>query len=136
MYEKPYPAIIHMFPSYVVTVMFVRFRSYPHRLQISLVETHCVGGISKHKLVTSLGSIPVPYTAADRVEFFLEFRARINWLGDRVSHKQRAATISTVAKRVPFPTAEEIENTQIESALQAGAPTRRQRSSINLASTE
>lgn len=96
--------------------MFVRFKSSPRRLHLSLVETRRVDGKVKHDHIASLGSIPVPFTTPDRLDFTASFNERISRLDNRITPEQREAIIVAIGKRIPWPTPEELKVAQIQAA--------------------
>jgi hypothetical protein len=95
--------------------MFVRFRLTQTSLQASLVETRREGGKVRHHHVTSLGSVAVPATVADRVAFWTRVHGRIARLGNRLG-PDTGKIIGALHERVPMPTPDEQRELQLENA--------------------
>jgi hypothetical protein len=98
--------------------MFVRFRSSPRRLQLSLVETRREGGKVRHEHVASLGAITTPLTVADRVEYWQNLHQRLGRLANRLDGETQAKILGAVHARVPMPTVDEIHALNLEEAKQ------------------
>jgi hypothetical protein len=94
--------------------MFVRFRSTKTRLQLSLIQTMRVDGRVRHEHVGSLGSIRVPATAYDRLEFWQKLHQRLQRLDNRVDDIGRIMT--AVHERVPMVTLDEQRELKISTA--------------------
>jgi hypothetical protein len=101
--------------------MFVRFRSSPRRLQLSLVETRRVAGKVRHEHVASLGAIATPLTVAGRVEYWQALHQR---LANRLDSETQAKILGAVHARVPMPTVDEIHVLNLEQAKQHEAACR------------
>jgi hypothetical protein len=95
--------------------MFVRFRQ-GHRLQVSLVETRRVDGKVRHEHVAGLGTIDVPPSVADRVEFWRRLHERLGQLSNRLDTAAQGKILGEIHARVPMVTVEELRAVQLENA--------------------
>jgi hypothetical protein len=95
--------------------MFVRFRQTPSRLQVSLVEGRRVGGKVRHEHIASLGSILVPFTAADHIAFWDRACERIDRLANRIGG-DKGKIIGAIDARIPIFAGEDILTVQRECA--------------------
>ena len=98
--------------------MFVRFRSSPRRLQLSLVETRRIDGKVRHEHVASLGAVATPLTVAGRVEYWQALHQRLGRLANRLDGEMQAKILGAVHARVPMPTVDEIHALNLDEAKQ------------------
>jgi hypothetical protein len=98
--------------------MFVRFRSTPTRLQLSLIETRREAGKVRHEHLASLGALPYPPEVADRVEFWQRLFERLGRLGNRLAGEAQSDILAAIHARVPMPTTDEVRAVQLEHAKQ------------------
>jgi hypothetical protein len=99
--------------------MFVRFRSTPRRLQLSLVERHRVDGrVVHHEHIASLGALRHPPESTDRVEFWRRLFQRLGRLGNRLDGATQGEILTAVHARVPMPTTDEVQAVRLEHAKQ------------------
>jgi hypothetical protein len=98
--------------------MFVRFRSSPRRLQLSLVETRKEGGKVRHDHIASLGAIAAQPTVANRVEYWQALHQRLGRLANRLDGEMQAKILGAVHARVPMPTVDEIHALNLDEAKQ------------------
>jgi hypothetical protein len=95
--------------------MFARFRQTPSRLQVSLVEGRRIGGKVRHEHIASLGSIPIPAAAADRIAFWGVAGDRLERLANRIG-SEKEKIISAIHARIPLFDGEDIRSVQRENA--------------------
>ena len=96
--------------------MFARFRDTGRRLQVSLVETVRDGGRVRHVHIAGFGSVGIPQTAADRIEFWTKLGARLLGLSNRIDGKARDAIIAAIAARIPLPERDDRQAVNLERA--------------------
>jgi hypothetical protein len=96
--------------------MFARFRSTPHRLQVSLVETRRTAGRVRHEHVAALGSARVPLSRQNRLQFWEQLHPRLARLANRLDSEAQAKILASVHARVPMVTADERQALQIVAA--------------------
>ena len=96
--------------------MFVRFRKSSRRLDVSLVETQRVSGKARQAHIAGLGSIPLPLTVADRMDFWARIHSRIARLSNRLGGNDLNKILGALFERIPMPTAEEQRALQLENA--------------------
>jgi hypothetical protein len=96
--------------------MFVRFRQSASRLQLSIVETRRVDGKVRHEHIASLGSVAMPITVADRINFWVKLHERLGRLTNRIDPKTLRCIYDAVNARVPLVTVEEQQALQLENA--------------------
>jgi hypothetical protein len=96
--------------------MFARFRQTPHRLQISIVNTHRVGGKVRHEHVASLGSIELPQSVAGRIAFWQRGNERFAELSSRIDPVSRVKIRTNLRARIPIVTPDEQRALQLASA--------------------
>jgi hypothetical protein len=92
--------------------MFVRFRQTVRRLQVSLVETRRADGRVRHEHIAGLGSIAVPPTGADRIQFWSGCTRRVC----QIALGPPSTARSWPRSRIPMPTLDERRTLQIEGA--------------------
>jgi len=80
--------------------MFVRFRQSCDRLALSIATTERATGKVRAEHIASLGSISLPLTVADRIQFWHRLHERLARLGNRV----------------PMPTMDELHAEQLKNA--------------------
>jgi hypothetical protein len=95
--------------------MFARFHQTPSRLQVSLRESRRIGGKPRCEHIASLGSIPMPATVADRVEFFRKLSERLRKLSNRIGD-ERAKIVNAIVGRIPRITDDDMRTLQRENA--------------------
>lgn len=95
--------------------MFVRVRQSARRLQLSLVDTRRVGGKVHHEHVAGLGSIRLPPSPADRIEFWTRLHERLAKLGNRIGAAEHKI-MADVHARIPMPTPDDQRGVQLENA--------------------
>jgi hypothetical protein len=81
--------------------MRARFRLQHRRLQISLVHSHRVDGRVQEDHVAALGSVPVPMTVADRIEFWDQAHDRLARLANRLGTDGYAKIAKELRAKVP-----------------------------------
>jgi hypothetical protein len=96
--------------------MFVRFRERLTRLQVSVVETRRVEGKVRHEHVASLGSIEMPLSVADRIEFWRRLHERLMRLSNRIDGATQIKVLDAIHGRIPMVTPDEQRALQIENA--------------------
>lgn len=96
--------------------MFVRFREYRQRLQVSLVETRRVGVKVRHEHNASLGAVEMPSTVADRIAFWQGVNDRLGKLSNRLDPTTQGKVRGELHARVPMVTPEEQRALQLENA--------------------
>lgn len=96
--------------------MFVRFRQSGRRLQVSLVETRRVGGKIAHDHIGGLGSIGVPQSPADRIEFWTKLHQRLAALANRIHGETHGKVLGSIHARIPMPTQDDQRTVQLENA--------------------
>jgi hypothetical protein len=96
--------------------MFARFRESPRRLQVSVVETRRVEGKVRHEHVASLGSIGLPLSVPDRIEFWLRLHERLMRLSNRIDGSTQIKVLDAIHARIPMVTPDEQRALQIENA--------------------
>jgi len=92
--------------------MFARFRQVRDRLNVSLVEAARVGPEVRQSHVASLGSVPLPPSPADRVQFWLKAHRRLSTLSNKMDAEMREAVVAAIHARLLIPTAEDQEATK------------------------
>src|SRR5260370_28434408 len=95
--------------------MFVRFRQ-ARRLQVSLIETRRVDGKVRHEHVSGLGTIDVPPSVADRVEFWRQLHERLGQLSNRLDAATQAKGLGDVHAKIPMVTSEETRALHLHNA--------------------
>ena len=98
--------------------MFVRFRETTDRLQMSLVETRRIGGKVRHEHVASFGSVPLPLTVSDRIEFWIQLHERLAKLSNRIDATTQGKTLGAIHARVPMVTPDEERALQLDNATE------------------
>src|SRR5260370_32395228 len=93
--------------------MFVRVRQAAGRLQLSLVETRRDGGKVYHEHVAGLGSVRLPLSPADRIEFWTKLHPRLAKLGNRMDAAMHGKILASVHDRIPMPTADDQRAVQL-----------------------
>jgi hypothetical protein len=96
--------------------MFARFRHTQSGLQVSLVETRRVAGKVNHEHVASLGSVAMPATVADRLQFWSRLHERLGKLANRVSPDAQGKVLGEIHLRIPMVTPDEQARLQLENA--------------------
>jgi hypothetical protein len=96
--------------------MFVRFRETRSRLQLSLVETHRASGRVRHDHIAGLGSVPVRFSIADRIEFWERLQQILARLSNLLGMEDHGKVLTAVHARIPMPTLDERRTAQIENA--------------------
>jgi hypothetical protein len=96
--------------------MFVRFRQCGCRLQISVVDTRRVNGTVRHEHVASFGSVPLPPSIADRIDFWERLHDRLAKLGNRIGSEHHAKILGATHVRVPMVTLDERRALQLDDA--------------------
>jgi hypothetical protein len=89
--------------------MFARFRQVRTRLTVNIVEAVRAGTKVRQSHVASLGSVPFPPSAADRVRFWTKVHQRLATLSNRLDDASRLAILTALDARIPIPTAEDQE---------------------------
>ena len=95
--------------------MFARFRQTSSRLQVSSVEGRRVGGKVLHEHIASLGSVPIPAAAADRIAFWGVAGDRLERLANRIGN-EKEKIVSAIHARIPLFDGEDIRTVQRENA--------------------
>jgi hypothetical protein len=85
------------------------------RLQVSLVEGRRVGGKVRHEHIASLGSVPIPAAAADRIAFWGLAGDRLERLANRIGN-EKEKIVSAIHARIPLFDGEDIRSVQRENA--------------------
>jgi hypothetical protein len=85
------------------------------RLQVSLVEGRRVGGKVRHGHIASLGSVPIPAAAADRIAFWGLAGDRLERLANRIGN-EKEKIVSAIHARIPLFDGEDIRSVQRENA--------------------
>jgi hypothetical protein len=62
--------------------MSVRFRQTARRLQVSLIAGHREGTKGRSEHIAGLGSIPLDWSTADRIAFWIRLHQRLDTLGN------------------------------------------------------
>jgi hypothetical protein len=96
--------------------MFVRFRQSRGRLALSLVTTERAKGRVRAEHIASLGSVSLPLTVADRIQFWHRLHERLARLGNRVDPEAQAKLLTSIYERVPMPTIAELHAEQLKNA--------------------
>jgi hypothetical protein len=96
--------------------MFARFRQTPSRLQVSLRESRRIGGEPRSEHIAGLGSVPIPTTIADRVEFYRRASERFKSLANRIGADDRKKIVAALRARIPPVTDDDIRAVQRENA--------------------
>lgn len=96
--------------------MFVRFRETATRLQMSVTETRRLNGRVQNEHVASFGSVPLPLTVPDRIEFWRRLHDRLAKLSNRIDAATQAKILGQIHARVPMVTAEEQRTLQVDNA--------------------
>jgi hypothetical protein len=89
--------------------MFARFRQVRDRLNVSIVEAARAGTRVRQSHIASLGSVPLPRSPADRVQFWLKAHQRLSTLSNRLDDEMREAIMAAIHARIPIPTTEDQE---------------------------
>jgi hypothetical protein len=84
--------------------MFARFRPSPYWLQVSIVETHRVGGKVRHEHIASLGSIETPLSFANRVAFWQRVHERLAKLSNRIDPATQGKIRGDIHTQIPMVT--------------------------------
>lgn len=100
--------------------MFARFRQVSDRLNVSIVEAARDGAKVRQNHIASLGSVPLPPSAADRVRFWVRLHQRLTTLSNRLDDERREAILAAIHARIPIPTAEDHEAAR-NAGLEANA---------------
>jgi hypothetical protein len=87
--------------------MFVRFRTTPRRLQVSILEAHRAGTKVTNEHVASLGSIAVPMSVGGRQAFWADLWERLARLSNRIGPDDQAKIRNAVHARIPMVLPEE-----------------------------
>jgi hypothetical protein len=82
--------------------MFVRFRTTPRRLQVSILEARRSARKVTNEHIASLASIPVPMTVAERQAFWARLWERLATLSNRVGADDQAKIRNAVHARIPM----------------------------------
>src|SRR5260221_14311203 len=96
--------------------MCARFRQTPHRLQISIVNTHRVGGKVRHEHVASLGSIELPQSVAGRIAFWKRGNELLAELSSRIDPRSQVKIPTNLRARIPSVNPDENRAPQLASA--------------------
>ena len=96
--------------------MFVRFRQSCDRLALSIATTERATGKVRAEHIASLGSISLPLTVADRIQFWHRLHERLARLGNRVDSEAQAKLLASIYERVPMPTMDELHAEQLKNA--------------------
>ncbi len=96
--------------------MFVRFRATRERLQVSLIETRRANGTVRHEHIASFGSIVMPPSIADRIQFWNRLHQRLAKLSNRVDAERQGKVFTAVHARIPMPTIDEQRALQLDNA--------------------
>ena len=81
--------------------MFVRFRETATRLQMSVTETRRLNGRVQNEHVASFGSVPLPLTVPDRIEFWRRLHDRLAKLSNRIDAATQAKILGQIHARTP-----------------------------------
>jgi hypothetical protein len=84
------------------TTMFVRFRTTPRRLQVSVLETRRAAGKVTNEHIASLGSIEVPMTVGGRQAFWANLWERLPRLSNRIGADDQTKIRNTLHARIPM----------------------------------
>jgi hypothetical protein len=95
--------------------MFARFHKTRSRLEVSLRESRRVGGKPRCEHIASLGSVPIPAAAADRIAFWGVAGDRLERLANRIGN-EKEKIISAIHARIPLLDGEDIRSVQRENA--------------------
>jgi hypothetical protein len=82
--------------------MFVRLRTTPRRLQVSILETRRTARKVTNEHIASLGSIVVPMTVGDRQAFWANLWGRLTSLSNRIGADDQAKIRNAVHARIPM----------------------------------
>lgn len=96
--------------------MSVRFRQTARRLQVSLIAGHREGAKVRSEHIAGLGSIPLDWSTADRIAFWIRLHQRLDTLGNRVDAAGRGAILTAIHARIPMPTQDDQQAVQLERA--------------------
>jgi hypothetical protein len=96
--------------------VFVRFRQTKTRLQMSRIETRRVDGKVRHQHVASLGSIAMPFEAADRVALWAKLFERISKLSNCLDADAQRQIFDAIHARVPLMTQDDLRTLQRDNA--------------------
>jgi hypothetical protein len=96
-------------------VPIARFHKARSRLEISLRESRRVGGKPRSEHIASLGSVPIPASLPDRVEFWRQLGGRFSKLSNRIG-ADRGKLIASIHARIPKVTDDDIRTVQRENA--------------------
>jgi hypothetical protein len=99
-----------------LATMFARFRQTPHRLQVSIIETHRVDGRVRHEHIASLGSIATPPSVADRVAFWQRVHDRLAKLSNRIDPAMQGKLRGDIHNRIAMVTPDEQRALQLANA--------------------
>jgi hypothetical protein len=98
--------------------MFVRFRQTRRSLQASLVETRRVDSKVQHEHIAGLGSIEMPPSSADRIDFWMKLYQRLDTLANRVDAEARLKILDAINARIPVPTSDDLRSVQAANTRQ------------------
>jgi hypothetical protein len=96
--------------------MFIRFRQSRGRLALSLVTTGRAKGKVRAEHIDSLGSVSLPLTVADRIQFWHRLHERLARLGNRIDSEAQAKLLASIYERVPMTTMAELHAEQLKNA--------------------
>jgi hypothetical protein len=96
--------------------MFVRFRETGCRLQVSLVETRRINGKVRHEHIASFGSVRLPMTVPDRIQFWIRLHERLAKLSNRIDATLQGKILGHLHARIPMVTADEQRALQLDNA--------------------
>jgi hypothetical protein len=96
--------------------MFVRFRTTPRRLQVSLITTRRSAGKVRHEHIASLGSAPIGPSLGERIAFWTRVYERLARPTNRLDPEALDAILAAVHARIPMPTQDEQHAEQLERA--------------------
>jgi hypothetical protein len=82
--------------------MFVRFRTTPRRLQVSILESRRTAEKVINEHIVSLGAIEVPMTVAGRLAFWDKLWARLGTLSNRIGADDQTKIKNAVHARIPM----------------------------------
>src|SRR5579871_4668575 len=84
--------------------MFVRARQVRNRMQLSIVENRRLDGKVVQEHIAGQGSVKVPASVAERVDFRTSLNDRLGKLDDRIGEAERSSIFEDVQAKVPMPT--------------------------------
>jgi hypothetical protein len=82
--------------------MFVRFRTTPRRIQVSILEARRNGRRVTNEHVASLGSISVPMTVVARQAFWADLWDRLTSPSNRIGADDQAKIRNAIHARIPM----------------------------------